>query len=205
VNCLQTLEDLTIQSSTVTDVSQLENIRSLTLIKCYELEDISQLTNNYRLCIKMCEAIVSVPSLFNSTILTIDAKLVKAKRPSDFPRLKCFSLFRGQLDSLNSFPLCNLFSLELSIIGGFKKLIPEMRTIPVVTLEYCRDLEDISDLGENKYVKIHSCHNISSFSSFKNIRNVVIQSCNGFSDGKDVENVRHLTVHDCQNFTDTCS
>jgi hypothetical protein len=201
VNCLQPLEDLTIQSSTVTDVSHLGNIRALTLIKCYELKDISKLTNNYRLRILMCDAITSVPSVFNSTILTIDAKLLKNKRPSNFPPLKRFNIFRGQLDSLNSFPVCNLFSLEISNIGGFKTLSPEMRTIPVVTLDHCRDLEDISDLGENKYVKIDSCLKITSFSSLKNVPNVVIKSCCGFSDGKDVENVRHLTIYNYEDLT----
>jgi hypothetical protein len=202
VNCLRNLEELTIENSNITDVSQLGNIRSLTLASCYELQDISGLTNNFTLFVDEGTPITSVPSVFNSTILTINMEQVKTKKPSDFPRLKSLHLFGDQLKSFTAFSLCNLRSLEMFTVTGLKKLFPEMRTIPVIILDRCYNLEDISDLGDNKSVTIRYCQRISNFSSLKNVWKVLIESCNGFSDGKDVENVRHLTLYNYNRFTD---
>jgi hypothetical protein len=145
-----------------------------------------------------------VPSVYNSTILEISADLVPAKRPIDFPRLRKLSYFASKLDKQRSFPWLNLFSLELSQVFRLKKLFPEARRIPVIIFDRCIDLEDISDLGENKSVKIRYCHKIKDFRSLKNGWNVLIERCDGFSDGNDVENVRHLTIYSIsENFSDT--
>jgi hypothetical protein len=201
VSCLRSLEDLTIDNSYITDVSELGKIRYLTLSFCFDLKDISKLMNNYKLCITGCNAINSVPEVFNSTILMISVPLMNTKTTSDFPRLKTVTVSDWRLDPfICCFPLQNLFSLELGEVYGLKKLFPEIHRIPLITLNRCPDLEDISDLGENKSVKIYYCQKIKDFSCLKHVLRILIHSCVGFGNAHDVKNVQHLTIYGRTNF-----
>jgi hypothetical protein len=200
VSCLRNLEDLTIDSSYTTDVSALGNIRYLTLLSCYRLKDISKLANNYKLYIIGCSMITVLPSVFNSTILMVNGLSKKPKFPIDSPRLKNLYITDDRLDPFLCFPLLNLFSVELFDASGLK-LFPEMRRIPVITLDQSEELEDISDLGENKCVGIYYCPKLTDFSSLKNVPHVLVDSCPGFCNVHEVENVQHLSIFGCTNFS----
>jgi hypothetical protein len=71
-----------------------------------------------------------------------------------------------------------------------------------VKISSCSDLEDISDLGNNKVVSISWCSKIQSFSALQRVPHVSIDHCHGFRNGRDVQYVTKLVIEECPNFTD---
>jgi len=172
------------------------------------VKDISKLNNNYSLkidCSMTRTSVTTVPQLMNSAILSVNSSLIAEKTPECFPKLKKAKICWSEIKSLNFLPLENLFSLSIWAILSLTSLSVGVKRIPVVTIAKCYNLEDISELGENKSVRIYLCSKIKSFRSLKNVPQVEIESCDSFRDGYDVENVRHLIIRECNNFQQDAS
>jgi hypothetical protein len=197
-NCFKDLEELhIICNREVSDISALGNIRKLVIDSCDNITDISALSSTHYLKVTECGNINKVP-------LTMKA----ASFVSD---LSGSILGNVQYTGLTNLTTCdpviarnqfgNLFSVMLFGSAVVKSLPNEFKTIPVVTIEHCSDLTDISSLGGNKVVFIRKCYKINSYSSLRFIPKVTLDKCNIGNDAG-VDNVRHLILRDCSQLKD---
>jgi hypothetical protein len=209
VSCLQNLDELSLLfCPNIEDVSTLGNIRKLWLEGCYGVKDISKLSNNYSLkidCSMTRTSVTTLPSKIHSTVLSMNSSLIADKTPEYFPQLKKVKICWSEIKSLTFLPLENLLSLSIWAILSLTSLSPGVKRIPVVIIVKCYNLEDISDLGENKSVRLYLCNKVKSFRSLKNVPKVEIEACDSFRDGHDVGNVRHLIIRECNNFQEDVS
>jgi hypothetical protein len=201
VNCLLNLSKLTIEGCPkVTDVSALGKVRYLSITQCDQIRDISALTDNYWLTVCYCNGLTAFPSVCNAFRLCCNWKDSEFSRIT-FPFLRKLVLLQSNISVLvtDRF-LAGLFSVELKLCDNLMDL-SGCHDIPVVSVDTCRYLLDISDLGNNQSVTIFNCQMITDFSSLPDIPKVSIQGCKGFVDGCDVGNVRFLEIKECRNFT----
>jgi hypothetical protein len=201
VTPLRELEEVNFSYCNVVNVDSLGRVKRLSLVYCWGITDISKLTDNYSLWVESCQNISSVPTIMNSTSLSINPSLIADRKSAAFPNLKKAKiLYSHHIKNLDFLPLKNLLSLHLSSVFTLKTLPIGMKTIPFVSLEKC-SVKDISSLGGNKSVSISQCNQIKSLAPLANVPKVHIQSCSSVINGSDLGNIRHLIITNCQKFT----
>jgi hypothetical protein len=182
----------------VQDVSDLGNIRKLEITECENLKDISALTNNYSLSVTYCLNISKVPSEMRTRNFKtdLDSNLIHQIK---FSQLRIFK-FR---ETFESFFMSehNLFSITLQHCNILKHLSTSFRRIPVVRVDNCEQLTDISGLGENKSVAILSCPNLKDFSVLRFLPKVSLFQCN-ITNAEDLDHVHHLSLGACNKLED---
>jgi hypothetical protein len=198
VNCFKDLNELQLVCCPeVSDISALGNIRKLVINHCNKITDISRLSNNHYLKVIECSKIDKVPLTMNvvTFISDLSSSLLGNVQFTGLTNLSTSDTLigRGRLG--------NLFSVMLLESAVIESLPNEFKTIPVVTIESCPELSDISSLGGNKVVSIRNCYNISSYSSVRFIPKVTLDNCNIRNDA-DVYNVHHLILRDCWRLKD---
>jgi hypothetical protein len=208
VNCLRNVEDLSIDSCfKIIDVSGLGKVHRLHLRDLPLVKDISALTENYALTITGLRGIEIVPRVMNLANFSTDLTFSLLETIS-FPKLKSFGPFTTKATGnvpvpLERFlPFQNLFCLHLSFCHNLTKL-DGMNKIPVLVIDSCLGVTDISALGGNQSVSLIHCA-ISDFRPLKNIPVVLLRRCAGFTDqNSDFDwTVRHLTIDDCSYLKD---
>jgi hypothetical protein len=81
------------------------------------------------------------------------------------------------LITIGNIDFTHLHSLNLSRSGITN--LHGLKNLPVLKISSCSDLEDISDLGNNKVVSISWCSKIQSFSALQGVPHVYIDHCHG--------------------------
>jgi hypothetical protein len=170
----------------------LGNIRKLVIERCEKITDISALSNNHYLSVTECSKIDKVPSVIHATsfISDLSSSLLSNVQFTGLINLSARDPVIGKAR------LGNLFSVVLFESAVVKSLPNEFKTIPVVAIQHCSALTDISSLGGNKVVSIQECHKITSYSSLRYIPKVTLDNCN-ISRDLDVDHVDHLILRDC--------
>jgi hypothetical protein len=197
------------------DVSALGKIHYLSIDRCPNLQDISALTDNYRLEIFNCKSIniSDLSSLKNIVYLQTDLFQQSIETNTT---IGSFSLDKTRILDLNELTVkpdnhmihcllrsrC-LWKLSLSKIEGLMD-VQSIAHIPIIYLQQCRDLEDISAFHEskNKVIEVLDCWRITDFRSLKNIFKVKIHLCSNFVNACDVENVSILSLVSCHSIRD---
>jgi hypothetical protein len=203
VNCLRNVDDLSLDScSKIIDVRALGKVHRLRLRDLPLVKEISALTENYALTITGLPSVEIVPCVMNVVKFSTDLRFSLLEKIS-FPKLKSFGPSPGngmtkipeQLGRLLSFQC--LFCLHLKHCRNLTKL-DGMNKIPVVVIDSCLGLSDISGLRGNQSVSLIYCP-ITDFRPLKNIPVVYLRRCTGFTDMNSNFDwtVRHLTIDDC--------
>jgi hypothetical protein len=193
---------------TLVDVSGLGQVHDLTLFKCPQIRDISALTNNYHLKIEDCFSIqLSCLSVLGNGV-HLETNLIQSlEKLADCcsKETRLLYLFRGSLalQELSVSVFQNLYSISLKNIYQFTTVAP-IAGVPVVYLDQCTDLEDISTFHEDHNISVilACCPKIVDFHSLQKIRKVTIHACPGFTNGFQVAEVKVLSLEFCQNISD---
>jgi hypothetical protein len=198
------------------DVSALGKIHYLSIANCPNLHDISALTDNYRLGIFYCQGINTSDLSSLKNIVYLQTDLFQQSIETNTTSVRSFSLEKTKILVLNELIVkpdnlmidcllrsrC-LWKLTLSKIEGLTN-VQSIAHIPIIYLQQCRDLEDISAFHEsrNNVIEILDCWRITDFRSLKNIFKVKIHLCSNFVNGSDVENVSILSLVSCHSIRD---
>lgn len=204
----------------LTNLRGLGNVRILSLWNCSGITDISPLTNNYSLSIRVCPVKVGIRESF-ANVKILETDLLESSDDFRILRsiqslninlisdplfyiphvLKVLTIWKGDFHIIDS----NFLILTKVIMKNCKfleALVPSFNKIPVVYLENCPSLHDISSLGNNKKVILDNCQSIQNFQSLQHVPNVEIRSCLKFMDPHQVKNVLYLKLISLPQITD---
>lgn len=201
LSCLGNLEKINItECEKVKTLKGLGKVKELAFYYCSGLIDISDLTTeNYTTRIVACNNITDIKPLSRVTNLETDLlqdwEDFELSNDNQEPRqLKKLFLFKSGLK--RSAPLGFLQSLTMKDCHTIRAL-RGLKSVPVIEIENCNSLNDISDLGKNRSVTIINNNKIMNFTSLKNIPRVKLDRCVWFENGFHVENVKYLTISNC--------
>jgi hypothetical protein len=206
LKCLESIESITIQSSSIDTVRGLGNIRYLRLINLFNLDDISSLTNNYCLTILNCPTILHYPLALAAKHLETDllqlASIERMEGPVRWLALRC-SLHKYHPDAIKkTFAQCNSFLYRFTIHMDGLYLIPTFLSMKCLVLHCCWDLVDISMLKlpvsqqENSRLRrliLSRCPKICDISMLGYLEDLEVSECSGISSLMGLENVPRIT------------
>jgi hypothetical protein len=190
------------------DLSPLADVSDLHFENCFGITDVSSLIHNRALTILNCPNISSavVPSL---QLVQLETDIVTSKSvvlrnvilhnsfdeafPSDMT-LTRLTLINSQVYSTLTFS--NLYEISLVECNNLTCTCG-LRNVPLVNISRCPFLKDISDLGNNKTVKIDSCRKITSFRSLECVFRVELTHCCVTSSTMKLSNNYHLSLFSC--------
>lgn len=187
--------------SSIDDVSCLGHLYELNLINCSNIKDISKLNHNHKILIEDCEQIFNFALSFQySTEIDISMVFIPQLLPINLDRLKkvrslTIECTKGSnivyFTHTGEFPR-SLRSLSIRRLNR-PFLLPPSHNLISLKLSRCKDVR-FDHMSSIDVVHLQKCNEITDFSALKHNKHVIITCCNKFRDPNLLDSVGKLDI-----------
>ncbi len=202
------------------DVSALDGIHELRLIRCPNIHNISRLKHNYKIEISSCFDIHDYRgSCQFSTIIQIDStssNIDSSIRPSSLQNVKSL-----QLQGNNSFqtihgylPIESCLNLRFVSIISYKYyfLLPSNHNIKELIVEQCAKFESCMNMRNITKISLRYLENLKNLNGLEDTsdinpsnsyRSIEVNSCPNITNFTPLQSYQKISIFHCKGFSDT--